>query len=370
MCYTNKLALPCLALISPLLLPHCWYVGCLPYGVACSEIGGLSSASRPGWFSHNPEIPTGICAQNSHHSFTGSGDELANTALGGGRLSPCVAVSHIYVELLGALAWVIHFSTVGFSFWGTCVFPGTVPLSVPTLPAVPPLAVGTTAVDLLYVALFFGKVHMGTSQPKLKFPTMTTKTYSYTEQKSQELDQSFPPLFHIKAQRKQDLYLAGGLQSVLILPLTTHYQTYRHTLSHRQTKESKTWPSGIVWQATICERTLTKIGLSHPEGHMPFRMKNCLLARQGLKISFEAWRIRGMLQCLRVLPKRTGIITIIALKDHITSELFIKIWKQLTSFWQIKDSNQLVCLSLAHAGSCSSISVFERNAHISLSCAC
>ncbi len=58
---------------------------------------------------------------------------------------------------------------------------------------------------------------------------------------------------------------------------------------------------------------------------MPFRMKNCLLARQGLKISFEAWRIRGMLQCLRVLPKRTGIITIIALKDHITSELFIKI---------------------------------------------
>ncbi len=279
-------------------------------------------------------------------------------------------MSHIYVEVLGALAWVIHFSTVGFFFLGNLC------LSWNSSSVCSYIASCSTPSSRNYCSgpsiccTVLWQVHMGTSQPKLKFPTMTTKTYSYTEQKSQELDQSFPPLFHIKAQRKQDLYLAGGLQSVLILPLTTHYQTYRHTLSHRQTKESKTWPSGIVWQATICERTLTKIGLSHPEGHMPFRVKNCLLARQGLKISFEAWRIRGMLQCLRVLPKRTGIITIIALKDHITSELFIKIWKQLTSFWQIKDSNQLVCLSLAHAGSCSSISVFERNAHISLSCAC
>lgn len=67
----------------------------------------------------------------------------------------------------------------------------------------------------------------------------------YTEQ-SQEIDQGSPPLLNMKAQMKQDLYLADSQHNVLILSLTTHYQTYKHNLSHCQTTESKTWPSDIV----------------------------------------------------------------------------------------------------------------------------
>jgi len=44
---------------------------------------------------------------------------------------------------------------------------------------------------------------------------------------------------------------------------------------------------------------------------MPFRVNNCLLARQGLNISNEAWTIIG----LRAFPKRTDIITEIALNE-------------------------------------------------------
>lgn len=136
----------------------------------------------------------------------------------------------------------------------------------------------------------------------------------YTEQ-SQKLDQRLSAIVEYEGAKETGSLLGRSPTQCLILSLTTHYQTYKHTLFHCQTTESKTWPCDIVWQATICERMLSKIGLSHPEGHMPFRVKNCLLARQGLNISYEAWTIIGLLQCLRVFPKRTDIITKIALNE-------------------------------------------------------